>query len=283
MRRVLAAVDLSPMGRRVAERGRMLAEEHGASLTLVHVVEEDSDEIMSQRERDRLREAATAAASDLAGWLRGRCGVEVELVTPDGHPAREVAKLARKADVVVAGTSSIDAAQVGPVTRRLARMARVGVVAVRRQPRTQYRRVLAAVDLSDSSRQSVELARRLAPTAEITAAFAVTSRFDPMLADAGMSAVEIDQMRSQRIARAKEAMDRFVSQWADVKPLVVSGSPSEALNEAVRRRQSDLITVSNRGGAGDSMVLLGAVAEEVMQTAPCDVAVARVESVFRRP
>lgn len=281
--RVLAAVDLTPMGRRVAERARLLAEAHGAELTLVHVVEAGSDDLMSPVERAELRLAAKDSAVHLAEWIRSRGNVEVSLVTPRGNPVREIAKLAKSSDVVLAGTSSIDAAMVGAVTRRLARMSRVGVIAVRRQPRAPYRRILAAVDLSDSSRQAVELARRLAPDAEITAAYAVASRFDPMLADAGMSPERIDELRTKRIAQARTAMDEFVSAWPDVIPVVVSGSPSEALNETVRRRTCDLVTVANKGGAGDSMVLLGAVAEEVMHAAPCDVAVARVESVFRRP
>lgn len=281
--RVLAAVDLTPMGRRVAERARLLAEAHGADLTLVHVVEAGSDDLMSPVERAELRLAAKDSAVHLAEWIRSRGDVDVRLVTPRGNPVREIAKLAKSSDVVLAGTSSIDAALVGPVTRRLARMSRVGVVAVRRQPRVPYRRVLAAVDLSDSSRQAVELARRLAPGAEIVATYAVASRFDPMLADAGMTPERIDELRTKRIAQARAAMNDFVADWPDVAPLVVSGSPSEALNEAVRRRACDLVTVANKGGAGDSMVLLGAVAEEVMHAAPCDVAVARVEAVFRRP
>ena len=81
----------------------------------------------------------------------------------------------------------------------------------------------------------------------------------------------------------RKAMHDFVGLWSDVKPLVVTGPPSQALNEAVRKRSADLVTVANKGGGGDSMVLLGTVAEEVMETAPCDVAVARVDSVFRRP
>lgn len=283
LRRVLAAVDLTPMGRRVAERARLLAEAHGASLMLVHVVEAGSDQLMSPVERAELRLAAKDAAVHLAEWIQSRTSIAVDLVTPRGNPVRQIARLAKDADVVVSGTSSIDAAHVGPVTRRLARMARVGVVAVRRQPRVPYRRILAAVDLSDSSRAAVELACRLAPDAEITATYAVPARFDPMLANAGMSPERIDELRTRRIAQAREAMKEFVKDWPRVHPLVVSGPPSEALEEAVRRRSCDLVTVANKGGAGDSMVLLGAVAEEIMQSSPCDVAVARVESVFRRP
>lgn len=283
MRRVLAAVDLTPMGRRVAERARLIAEEVGASVTLVHVVDAMPTDFMDTEERRVLRESSIARAHDLAEWLRWRGDVSVDLVLPSGNPARHVSRLAKQADVVLAGTSSIDSGRIGPITRRLARMARVGVVAVRRQPRVPYRRVLAAVDLSDRSRQSIELAQRMAPSAEITVAYAVVSRFDEMLVNAGHSAEEVEDMRSRRLASAQSALDEFVEPFGDVRTLVVSGPPSTALAEAARRRNADLVTVSSKGGGGDSMVLLGTVAEEVLEAAPCDVAVARIDSPFRRP
>jgi len=283
VRRILAAVDLTPMGRRVAERARLIAEETDASITLVHVVNSDASAFMSAEEQAKVRDITIQQAHDLAEWVRGRCSCSVDLVLPSGSASRHISHLAKQADVVLSGTSSLDAARVGPVTRRLARMARVGVVAVRRQPRVPYRRVLAAVDLSERSRQAVDLARRIAPTAEVTAAYAVVSRFDEVLAASGVSSDEIESMRNRRVASAQDAMVEFVSYWDDVKPLVVSGPPSTALAEAARHRSSDLVTVSSKGGGGDSMVLLGAVAEEVLEAAHCDVAVARVESVFRRP
>lgn len=280
---VLAAVDLTPMGRRVAERGRILAEAHDARLTLVHVVDPLADVFMDDVHAMTLVAGSQDAATKLADWVQGRTTAPVELVVPAGNAVREVAKLAKNADVVLAGSSSIDAARVGPVTRRLARKARVGVVTVRRQPRVPYRRVLAAVDLSDSSREAVDLALRLAPDAEIVATYALVGRFDRVLAASGMAEEEISAMTKARTNAAEEAVAEFVKPWPTVRSTVVSGPPSEALNEEVRRRNVDLVTVANKGGAGDAMVLLGTVAEEVMESAPCDVAIARVKGVFRRP
>ena len=283
IKHVLAAVDLTQMGRRVAERGRLLAEEHDARLTLVHVVDPLADIFMDDVHAMTLVAGSQDAAAQLADWVQSRTSASVELVVPAGNAVREVAKLAKFADVVLAGSSSIDASRVGPVTRRLARKARVGVVTVRRQPRVPYRRVMAAVDLSDSSREAVELALRIAPDADIVATYALVGRFDRVLSGSGMADDEIAAMTRARTEAAEAALSDFVKPWPTVGSLVVSGPPSEALNEAVRRRNIDLVTVANKGGAGDAMVLLGTVAEEVMESAPCDVAIARVKGVFRRP
>lgn len=283
MRNIVAAIDLTPVGRRVAERARLVAEQHGASLTLVHVFDPAEGVLLDPGEMAVFKRAATERAHDLAEWVRSRTETPVALVIPSGNPTAHIARLAKDADLIVAGTSSLDAGQVGPVTRRLARKARTGVLAVRRQPRRAYQRVLATVDLSDSSRQAIEIAFELAPGAEVLAAYALVSRFDQMLIEAGRSPAEVEKLHRNRMGKAEEALARFVSGYPGVKPLVVSGPPSTALSETARRRSVDLVTSAAKGGGGSSLVLLGTVAEEVLESAHCDVAIANVDGHFRRP
>ena len=283
MRNVVAAVDLTPVGRRVADRARLVAEQHGASLTLVHVFDPTEGELFGPAEIALVREQTSVRAHDLADWVRSRTDLEVKLTIPSGNPAAHVARLAKSADLIVAGTSSLDAGKVGPVTRRLARKARTGVLAVRRQPRRPYARVMASVDLSDTSHAAITLAQELAPGAEVLATYALVSRFDQMLIEAGRSPAEVERMTATRMERAKEALSAFVGSYSNVTPLVVSGPPSTALSETARRRSVDLVTLASRGGGGNAMVLLGTVAEEVLESAHCDVAIANVVAPFRRP
>lgn len=283
MRNVVAAVDLTPVGRRVADRARLVAEEHGASLTLVHVFDPTEGEMFDPDEVALVRERTYAKAHELADWVRSRSDLAVNLAIPDGNPAAHIARLAKSADLIVAGTSSLDAGKVGPVTRRLARKARTGVLAVRRQPRRPYARVMASVDLSDTSHGAITLAQELAPDAEVLATYALVSRFDQMLIEAGRSPAEVERMTATRMERAAAALATFVSGYPNVTPMVVSGPPSTALSETARRRSVDLVTVASRGGGASAMVLLGTVAEEVLESAHCDVAIANVAAPFRRP
>ena len=280
---VLAAVDLTPIGRRVADRARLIAEEHGAAVTLLHVFDSSDSAIVDPDEIAMARETSESVINDLATWVRGKTSVPVKVTVATGSPAAHITRLARSHDLVVAGTSSLDAAKVGPVTRRVARMARSGLVAVRRQPRRPYHRVLATVDLSEASRNAIDLAVSLAPEAEILAAYAVVSRFDQMLIAAGRSPAEVEKLRKVRIVKANEALGAFVAGHANVKPLVVSGPASTALAETARRRSVDLVTAASKGGGSHAMVLLGTVAEELLEAAHCDVAIANVEAPFRRP
>lgn len=284
MRRVVAAVDLSGLQRRVADRARLIAEEHDARLTLLHAVPTLNDVFLDQSEMKAMQVLRRDSTENLALWLRSRTEIPIDINVPIGPPARVVAREARKADIVVVGTSSLDPASVGPTTRRIARKSRTPVVAVRRQPRVPYRRVLVGVDFSEESRKAIEFAVELAPEADLTAVYSLPVRFDSMLADAGISDGEIAASRFRRLVDAEKALDEFVGRWTDrVRTLVIEGPPGETVQEIVRRRSADLVVVGARGASADAMVLLGTVAEAVLGTAPCDVAVARVGGAFRRP
>lgn len=276
-------MDLSPLGRRVADRARIIAEQHGLPLVLIHAVDPAEFGFLDREERQAFLESSQRLTDDLLEWIRHRSGGDVEAVVVEGSPARQVIKYSKEADVIVAGTSSLDAERVGPITKRLARKARIGVVAVRRQPRSPYRRVLAAVDLSEQSRASVDLARWLAPEGEIVATYSLPSRFDTVLRQSGMPESQIAEFGSRRLARATAAMEDFVTTWTDVKPQVLTGPPAASIDEEVRLRSVNLVTVGSRGGGGSSMVLLGAVAEGILENVPCDVGIARVDGTFRRP
>lgn len=283
MRRVVAAVDLSPLGRRVAERGRMIAQTTGATMDLVHVVEHSPESFLGEAESQRLDAYRKKASDALKSWIESRGVCHPSLIVRDGTPATQVARIAKATDLTLFGSSSVDASTLGPVSRRLTRMLRGDVLVVRRQPRAPYRKAIAAVDLSNGSRLAVDLALALAPEASVTAVFALPARFDDELRRSGMNAGQIVDSRRERLHRAEEALKAFVSQWEGrVRPMVVDGTPSDALDEIVRRRGADLLTVGSRGQGGDSMVLLGGVAEDLLAAVPCDVGVARVAGPFRR-
>jgi nucleotide-binding universal stress UspA family protein len=155
---------------------------------------------------------------------------------------------------------------------------------VRRQPRVPYRKVIAAVDFSESSRASVDTALALFPGAEITALFSLPARFDPMLVEAGLFREELDKSRLLRLEAAQDLMAEFTESWGGgVRTLVMDGPPTETIDEVVRRRGADLVVVANRGASATRMVMLGTVAEDLLGAAPCDVLIARAPSAFRRP
>lgn len=284
MRTVVAGVDLTAMGRRVADRARVVAEAIGADLKLVHVIEPVSEAMIAPSLATLMRDHQAEQAEKLAAWCRERTNIKVDLEVVKGSPSWELAARGKKAELVVVGSSTVDAFTAGPVTRRVARKASSDTLVVRRQPRVPYRRVVAAVDFSSASRIAVSRALELFPEAEITVLYSLPSRFDPMLSSAGLFEEEVMASRLMRLEAARDRLSEFVSEWdGQVKTLVADGPPTETADEVVRRRGADLLVVGSRGASATHMVLLGTVAEGLLSTAPCDVLVARARSSFRRP
>lgn len=284
MRAVVAGIDLTAMGRRVAERAGMMAESSGEPLHLVHVLEPVAEAMIEPSLARLMREHQRAEAAKLVGWTREKTGATVDLDVVKGSPSWELTARAKMASLLVVGSSSIDAFSVGPVAKRVARKATADTLVVRRQPRVPYRKVIAAVDFSEYSRAAVDRALALLPAADITALYSMPSRFDSMLAGAGLFTEELEASRGARLGMAEERMEKFTAPWdGDIRTLVIDGPPAETIDEVVRRRGADLVIVASRGASATRMVLLGTVAEGLVTEAPCDVLVARTRAPFRRP
>lgn len=272
------------MGRRVADRARIIAEQTGVDLDLVHVLEPLNEAMIGKGLATLMRDHQRNEAEELAEWCRSRTEIAVHLEVVKGSPAWELAARAKKAELLVVGSSSIDAFKSGPITRRVARKAISDTLVVRRQPRVPYRRIVAAVDFSEASRITVERSLKLFPDADITVLYSLPSRFDPILAEAGLFPEEVDASRGSRLEAASERMEEFAGSWdGDLRTMVADGPPTVTIDEVVRRRSADLVVVGNRGATATRMVLLGTVAEGLLSQAPCDVLVARSPASFRRP
>ena len=284
MRPVVAGIDLTAMGRRVADRARIVAEQQGTNLRLIHVMEPVAEALIDPGLVSIMRSHQASAAESLAKWCQSRTDIDVDLEVVKGSPAWELVARAKAALAVVVGSSTADAFTAGPVTRRVARKAVGDILVVRRQPRVPYRRVVVAVDFSEPSRLAVERAMELFPDAELTAVFSLPSRFDPMLSVAGLFQEEIEASRANRIEAAKDRMAEFALPWdGQLRTMIVDGPPAETIDEVVRRRNADLAVVGSRGATATRMVLLGTVAESLIGQLPCDVLVARSAAQFRRP
>lgn len=283
-RTLVAGIDLTAMGRRVADRARILAEDGDSRVNLVHVLEPVGEAMIDPGLARLMRSHQMSEARKTADWLAERTDVEVTLDVVKGSPAWELASRAKKADLILLGSSAVDAFTAGPTTRRVAEMALSDVLVVRRQPRVPYRRIIAAVDFSESSRVAVEQALSMSSEAEVTVLYSLPSRFDSLLAEAGLFREEMDASRGGRLEAARDRMLEFCQEWnGEVRTMVTDGPPTETIDEAVRRRSADLVVAGSRGATATRMVLLGNVAEGLIGHAPCDVLIARSPANFRRP
>lgn len=261
-----------------------MAESSDSSLELVYIQESLQEAMIPDSITKLVDEYRSTRAEEVADWVRSRTELDVTLEVHKGSPSWELSRRSKESQLTVVGSSSVDTGKFGPVAAAVSRMAASDVLVVRRQPRSPYRKIVAAVDLSEASKSAVGAALRRFPDSEVTAMFALPSRFDPLLTGAGLFREEISASTSKRVQQAELMMEEFVENWPGrVRPLVVDGPPQETIDEMVRRRGADLVSVASRGAGATRMTLLGSVAEAVAADAPCDVFVARVRSQFRRP
>jgi nucleotide-binding universal stress UspA family protein len=281
---VLAAIDLTPLGRRVADRSRLVAEAVGGEVRIFHSIEPLTEALVDDGIAALVRDHRLAMTKEIAGWCADRTTVPVHTVTTKGAPSFELVKASKSVDLVVVGCSTTDNVEVGPTAFRVSETARSDVLVVRRQPRVTYRRVIVGVDFSEGSALAVEAAMRWAPDAEITAAYVLPSRFDSFMLAAGMFPEEVDQARRVRLDDAGFRLEEFVERWPGrVRPYLADGPAESGLEDVARRRNADLVVVGSRGAGATKIVLLGSIAATVLRAVPSDVLVARVPGEFRRP
>lgn len=155
--RILVPTDGSSGTAHVALQAIDLAEQYGATLHVVHVMEEPGSSLVAGTEsRDRLEERGNEAIERVERMAAVH-GVEVATELLEGGPAETIVEYATEigADLIVAGThgrSGVKRHVIGSVAERLVRHAECPVMTVR-------------LPESDETVEDEEHARRLAETA----------------------------------------------------------------------------------------------------------------------
>lgn len=140
IRRILVPVDFSEPSVHALRYARELAVQHGASITVLHVVEPfHADMLMDtgDLQRERRRQAQDLLRALVAGEFgAGKAKAELRA----GHPVEVITRFAResKADLVVLAThgrTGVPRALIGSVAERVVRHASCPVLVVRGKTR----------------------------------------------------------------------------------------------------------------------------------------------------
>lgn len=132
--------------------------------------------------------------------------------------------------------------------------------------------ILVGVDGSDSARKAATVAAELA--ASTGATLHVLTAVDPRSNDTPIPGSITDERRLSPGEQAEAIAAEIAGTLQGVTPHIesspIQGKPAEALVEEAKRLGADLIVVGNRRVQGISRIL-GSVATDVAQHAPCDV------------
>lgn len=135
--------------------------------------------------------------------------------------------------------------------------------------------ILVPIDFSPTSEYALDYACLLAVEVGakiqlVHAIGATVSELDAVLSDSMIASLrEGAQARLEKLAKTKHELAPIV------KVNVVSGEPRDAILEASKRCEADLIVIGSHGRRGLSRLVLGSVAEAVVRRAECPVLVVR--------
>jgi nucleotide-binding universal stress UspA family protein len=153
----------------------------------------------------------------------------------------------------------------------------------------QFNRILLATDFTPASALAIEKAIAIAK--ESGARLLIAHAYDPPNLTQAESVgpgvyEEWDQnLRTLVERKLQPLVESARRQLVDAQPLVLPGSPHEAIVEAAKQNHSDLVVMGTHGRTGVSRFFLGSVAARVIATAPCPVMTVRanLEAAARRP
>lgn len=275
--RVLVAVDFSAGSRAAVERAALLPLPPGARLSLVHVLTGGSPRAGSARDE---KFAAQAALRKLAS--RFRASVDTHLVR--GKAFEEIVRHAREigADLVVIGRHGARPVRdlfVGSTATRVVRHGESPVLVVQGRPAHAYRRPVIALDLSPNvARRVVEVARTLCDPDAAAARYlhAFQAPFDRSAVRESPER-DLAEYRSAFRKQAKAELRKLLDSLGIEAPHVSvhPGDPRGVIVREARRRRADLIALGTHARGGVARMLLGSVAEGVLELAPCDVLLVR--------
>jgi len=254
-------------------RAALLALLTGAHLHVIHVVD---DALPS--------EFVTELSEHAHRWLAHHLPSDVGLAPPEivvrqGDPHEQILAAADSvdADLIVIGSHRrrlIRDEFVGTTAERLLRMSERPVLVVHQSEVQPYRRVLAAIDLADSSAEAVRAASALGLVPSqigLVHVFTAVGKGKLRMAGADPSTL----VEAER-AEAGQRLAVFLATQAlgDIRISKVAlreGRPAPEILAAAKDQMAQLLILGTRGLSGIRRVVLGSVTAYVIRGASCDV------------
>lgn len=283
---LLAATDLTAPSHFTAQRAAMLAQQIGARLEFVHVLDKRELAELQRLLGDTLKERIQSQSLELLKKLADDVGKPLSISAGchlvEGKILESITKQVDAFDanlliIGARGTDSILQQFLGTTAERLLRMIQCPVLTVKQYPRKPYQSVLVPIDFSSWSLGAIHLAQSVAPQAKLTLLHAYEPPFEAQMHIAGEKKGEIQNYRDKVFQEAKTNLHqtaedaRITTNW---HPIVIHGNAVQRILEQEKERGADLIILGKHGLGMVEELLLGSNARQVLIHAQCDVLIA---------
>jgi nucleotide-binding universal stress UspA family protein len=297
--RILCPTDFSKFSAAALERAARLASWFHSSVTVLNVIPPTpwvypaqgglpssavSVELLRAQREETQRELERAVAP-----FRAR-GVAIETRLGDGEPSAEIqtAAEALQADLIVMGTHGYGGFKrllLGSVAEKMLRRAPCPVLTVGADTSLAasgllFRRILCAVDLTDASDHTLDLALSLAEEnlARLTLLHVVETLPGESAAGLYLSVPQLGPLRQDLGAQAHERLHRLSNaarSLCEMQERVEFGTAWHAIVKQAQAVEADLIVVGAHTRGPLASLFLGATANHVVREASCPVLVVR--------
>lgn len=280
MKNLLMATDLSARSDRALERAVALAREHGARLTVIHVVDED----LSPRLAEAQEQAAQQALDEHIGSLRSDGSPEIDIEIVFGRAHEDILALTEKtgAEMIVLGMHRDDGSREmfrGTTVERVIRAGTAPTLLVKERAARPYRKVMVAVDFSVYSRRAIEFAVNFAPDGEFHLVHAYDVPFKGFLYGRSSRSAVSQQHQAEFEQMIEGEMATFLETMGPKAPsfdtILEEGTVREVIHRQVGRLKPDVLVIGTHGRTGVARAVLGSVAEDLLNAPPCDVLAVR--------
>lgn len=286
---ILLATDMGARCDRARSRAVLLAGQWNAKLVAITVVPSRQggirDEVLPPpawaRRASALEDAEVALQRDMAG-----CGMAVETRVGTGPVGPALLRAAEESGCGLIVTGSGDgpflSSLPGSTIRWLSRHARQPVLVVRNRPRDAYRHLAFASDFSRPAQQAISLAAHWFG-ATVSSAALLHGADLPLSAMGGAASGRDDQAAREQAdlsshARTVMAGLPLPSSTTGVDVVVEHMDPARLVNEYIRSFGAELVSVGSHGRSALADVLLGSVAQRILETARSDVLIVRPQA-----
>lgn len=286
--RILLAVDGSPHARAALAAVMRGPWPDGAKVRAVA-----AKHVRGPHQRSILLTTLDLRADDAAEQARrtlARRWPDADTVVVDGAPVDGILAEAAKfrAEMIAVGWRGYGPARrllMGSVSRGVVRGAKSAVLVVRRAP-AHFRQIVLAIDGSANARRAVSLVAKFAPTRDghVTLVQALellvpTSRGPAVRGIRASIARGLKRINAERSEAAKEELHRAAEElkragWRTSIELR-NGEPLREVMDTLSGAEAQLVVLGARGTSGVRQLLLGSVAEGVINRSPVPVLLVR--------
>ncbi|QJQ20440.1 universal stress protein [Pseudomonas sp. SK] len=287
LKHILVATDLSPSARNAAERAAYLSKAHQAPLDLLYVANPAPFERLKQLAAPddgllkRVLDTAGEKIRALAAMLFQRYDIGAGVEVASGSVTAEITRVVqdKRSDLLVCGAKGQSLARrllLGSTVQKMLDRMPCPVLVVKQAPRDTYRTLLVPVDFSSASLRSLELARTIAPQAEIVLLHVYQAPFESSMR---FTSIDHDTLKHYRNVIRQDAQQQLaalsaLAGLAEARQIVLHGDPAWRIAEQEQALECDLIVVGKQGQGALEELLIGSVTQQVLNESQCDVLVA---------